>query len=354
MFYQKHLYIFFLFLALNLSFFSTNKVFAKVFLINEIEISEKLENNFNKDLLINKGFEEAFAELMSKLVKSKDLKKTKKINLKEIKSMVETFSIKEEKFINKTYSLNLGVSFNKKKIFNYLEGEDIFPSQIIKKKFLFIPIIIDQSNTDLLVFSNNQIYENWIENRKKNYLIEYVLPTEDLEDLNLIKKNYSELENYNFEEIIRKYFLDHSIIALFFKDDEKIKILSKININDKKFIKSNSFANIDFNNSDNLKKLIEDLKIVYEDFWKESNLINTSIKLPLFIQVNNKDLNLSLNFETVLDKIDLISNYSISKFDKDFIYYEILFNGTPNNFINIMKNQNYTFNTQKKIWILNE
>ena len=32
--------------------------------------------------------------------------------------MIETFSIKEEKFINKTYNLNLGVSFNKKKIFN--------------------------------------------------------------------------------------------------------------------------------------------------------------------------------------------------------------------------------------------
>ena len=47
--------------------------------------------------------------------------------------MIETFSIKEEKFINELYNLNLGVSFNKKKIFNYLESEDIFPSQIVKK-----------------------------------------------------------------------------------------------------------------------------------------------------------------------------------------------------------------------------
>ena len=348
----KILYIFFLVLALNLSFFSTNKTYGKVFLINEIEITEKLENNFNKNLLINKGFKKGFEELMVKLIQSKDLEKTKKITLNNIKSMIETFSIKEEKFINKTYNLNLGVSFNKKKIFNYLESKDIFPSQIIKKKFLFIPIIIDQTNTDLLVFSDNQIYKNWKENDKKDYLIDYVLPTEDLEDLNLIKENYSELENYDFKEIIKKYYLDNSIIALFYKDDNKIKVLSKININDNKVIKSNSFVNIDLNNSENLEELILNLRIIYEDFWKENNLINTSIKLPLFIQVSNNELDLSLKFETVMDKIDLISNYSISKFDKDFIYYEVIFNGTPKNFINLMKIQDYTFDTQKKIWVL--
>ena len=98
--------------------------------------------------------------------------------------------------------------------------------------------------------------------------------------------------------------------------------------------------------------MIKNLKIIYEDFWKENNLINTSIKLPLFIQVNNKNFELSSKFEKTLDKIDLISNYSINKFNKDFIFYEVIFNGTTNNFINIMKNLDYNFDTQKKIWIL--
>ena len=172
MYYKKLLYIFFLVLALNLSFFSTNQVNAKAFLIEEIEISEKLENNFNKSNLINKGFEKAFIELMSKLIKSTDLYKTKDINLNKIKSMIDTFSIKEEKFINKTYNLNLGVSFNKRKVFQFLDSKNIFPAQIIEEKFLFIPVIIDQSNTDLLVFSNNIIYENWKKKNKKNYLID--------------------------------------------------------------------------------------------------------------------------------------------------------------------------------------
>jgi len=348
----KLLYIFFLVLALNLSFFSTMNVKAKAFLIDEIEVSEKLENNFNKDILINRGFKKAFNELMGKLIQSKDINKTKNISLNEIQSMIETFSIKEEKFINKIYNLNLGVSFNKKKIFRYLDSKNIFPSQIIKEKFLFVPIIINESNTDLLVFSNNPIYKNWINENKDKYLINYVLPAEDLEDLYLIKQNYLELENYNFEQIIEKYFLENAIIALFFQDENQIKILSKISIKDSKVIKSHSFNNIDFKNKKNLDELITDLKVIYDDFWKENNLINTSIKLPLLIQVSNKDYNLTSKFEETLKAIDLISHYRISKFNNDFIFYEVIFNGTPKNFINLMENNNYNIDTQKKTWLL--
>ena len=352
MYFLKFLYIFFLVLALNIFFFSTANINAKAFLIDEIRVSEKLENDFNKEALIDRGFKKAFNELISTLVNSSNLNKTANTNLNEIKSMVETFTIKEEKFVNKIYHLNLGVSFNKKKIFSYLESKNVFPSQIIKKNFLFIPIIIDQKSNDVLIFSNNPIYENWNKVDKKHFLIEYLLATEDLEDFNLIKENFSDLENYDFKEIIKKYFLDYSIIALIFKDGDETKVLSKIYIEDKKVIRTNSFKNINYNNKENLIVLINNLKIIYEDFWKDQNLINTSIKLPFSIRINNKDFILASEFEKTLDKVDLINNYFISQFNKDYIYYEVVFNGTTSKFINLMKDQNYNFDTQKKIWVL--
>jgi len=352
MYYFKTLYIFFAILTLNIFFFSTTSLKAKTFLIDEIEVSEPLENNFNKDSLVNKGFEKAFFELISILVKSTDLDKASIIRSNEIKSMIETFSIKEEKFINNNYQLNLGVTFNKKKIFSFLERKNIFPSQINEETFLFIPIIINQVNNDLIVFSNNPVYKKWKALNKKNFLINYILPTEDLEDFNLIKKESTNIENYDFKKIIEKYFLKHSIIALIFKDDNEIKILSKINIKDKQIIKNNSFKNFNFNDSDKMEDLINKLKIVYEDLWKDHNQINTSIKLPLLIRVDNKNLNTSLKFENTLKQVDLVNSYSINKFDTNFIFYEIIFNGTPRNFINIMNNKNYSFDTQKKIWIL--
>ncbi len=350
MHYQKYLYIFFIILALSLSFFSTSK--AKEFFIDEIEIQEKLENNFNKENLINKGFKQAYSELMSKLVQSKNLIKIENIKLNEIKSMIETFTIKEEKFVNKAYKLKLGVSFNKKKVLDYLDSKKIFPTEMKEENFLFIPILLDQRNNDILVYSSNIIYDKWESVNNKNYLIKYILPTEDLEDLNLIRKNYLEIENYDFEKIIGKYFLDNSIVAIFFKNEKEIKVLSKIKMKDENVIKSNSFRNIDLKNVNELNKLISDLKIIYEDFWKEKNLINTSIKLPIFVQIDSNDFALPLRFEETLDKIDLINNYSISSFDKDFIFYKLIFNGTPKNFINIMKEENFNFNTQNKIWTL--
>ena len=99
-------------------------------------------------------------ELIYKLTKSSDHKKLASIKLNEIKGMIEMFSIQEEKFINQVYFVKLGVSFNKRKFFDYLE-KNIFPSQIKKKKFLFIPIIIDENIDELRVFSNNPIYKNW-------------------------------------------------------------------------------------------------------------------------------------------------------------------------------------------------
>ena len=92
--------------------------------------------------------------------------------------------------------------------------------------------------------------------------------------------------------------------------------------------------------------------MIYEDYWKDHNEINTSIKLILKIKVENKDSIKVLNFEKVLTKIDLVYDYYISKFDKEFTYYEVIFNNTPNVFLKTMKEYNYNFNIQNKIWTL--
>ena len=60
----------------------------------------------------------------------------------------------------------------------------------------------------------------------------------------------------------------------------------------------------------------------------------------------------STHFELDLEDIELVNDYSIQKFNKEFIFYEILFNGTVQNFINIMQNKNYNLNTEKKIWTI--
>ena len=349
---SKNLYIFFLSLSLILFFFSTDKVYAKSFNIKNIEVSKPFEINFDKNKVIDEGFIKAFSELISLITVSSDHKIIKKIKLNQIRGMIESFSIKEEKFIDEIYYVNLGVSFNKKKILNFLEKKNIFPSIPIKKNFLFIPIIIEENKENLLVFSNNKFYDEWNNDSESFDLIEYILPTEDLEDLNLIKKQFNFIEQYDFKEITSKYYLDDSIVALIFINQKTIRILSRITVNNKVVLINQSFSNIDINNTDQLSTITKSLKIIYEDYWKNFNQINTSIKLPISIKVNGRDNSNVSRLENTLDEVNLIYDYYISKFDKDFIYYQIIYNGTPDIFLKSMENRNFNFNTQNKTWVL--
>lgn len=230
----KLLYNFFLFLALINIFFSTGKSHAKTFSINDIEISTPFEINFNKNEIIDKGFAEAFDELILSIVQSKDQIKLKNTSINQIKGMIETFSIKEEKFVDEVYYLTLNVSFNKKTVFNLLETKNIFPSLPLKKNLLFIPVVVDQNKNQVSMFSENKLFTNWNLNNKKYNLLNYVLPTQDLDDFSLIKKNINNLETYDFKEIISKYNIDDHIIMIVFKSNHKVTVFNKIFFNKKK------------------------------------------------------------------------------------------------------------------------
>ena len=349
---MNKLYIVFFSTVLFINFFFINSLKANVFKVTDIEITEPFELNFNREQVIDKGFRRAFIQLISTLVSSQDKKKIENTSLQTIKTLIDSFTMSDEKFINDEYQSKFHVNFNKKNTLNFLEKKNIFPSIPIKKKFLFIPIIIEENKENLLVFSNNKFYDEWNNNSESFDLIEYILPTEDLEDLNLIKKQFNFIEQYDFKEITSKYYLDDSIVALIFINQKTIRILSRITVNNKVVLINQSFSNIDINNTDQLSTITKSLKIIYEDYWKNFNQINTSIKLPISIKVNGRDNSNVSRLENTLDEVNLIYDYYISKFDKDFIYYQIIYNGTPDIFLKSMENRNFNFNTQNKTWVL--
>ncbi|MDC3074759.1 hypothetical protein OA317_02050 [Candidatus Pelagibacter sp.] len=346
------LYIFFLLVAVLNIFFSTGICHAKTFSINDVELSTPFKINFDKNKIIDEGFIQAFNRLILTIVQSKDQKKLEQIPLNQIKGMIDTFSIKEEKFVDEIYYIKINVSFNKKLIFDLLENKNIFPSLPLKKKIIFIPIIIDQNKNQVKMFSDNIIYNFWNSNVKEYDLLNYILPTEDLEDLNLIKKNIENLEKFEFEEIVKKYNLENYIVSVFFIGSDQTRLLNKISFDNKRNLKNSLINNIDFNSSSEINKLIKNLKNTFEDYWKSQNEINTSVKLPLTISVENNNNIKIYKLEEKLSEIDLIYNFYIYKFDNKNNIYKIIFNGTPDKFIEVMKNNNYEFETSKKVWIM--
>ena len=321
--FKKYLYLFLILFSLNSFFLSTNSAFSKNLIIENIEISKNFDEKFDRNKVINEGFNLAFEEIVFKIVQSKDQKKINNLSLANIKLLIENFSIKEEKFLNNKYHVSLDVEFNKRKIFNLFEQKNIFPSLPNKKKVMFIPILVDEEKNDLILFSENEFYIHWIDENDKKDLIEYVLPNEDLEDINLIRERYDELENYNFEEIINKYSLDSYIISLFYKN---------------------------FNSQKELKNIIRETKIIFNDLWKKENQVNTSIKLPLIISVDLNENKKIRTFENIIENLDLVSNLYISKIDNKKIYYTLIYNGTPKAFISNIEDAGYQLDFSKKIW----
>ena len=80
------------------------------------------------------------------------------------------------------------------------------------------------------MFEQNKFYSQWNQSNESFYLLEYILPSEDLDDFKNIIQNKDNIEEYDFKEMISKYDLDDYIIAIIFNNKNKIRILSKINI----------------------------------------------------------------------------------------------------------------------------
>ena len=113
----QKVYIFFISIVLFIIIFSTTNLNANTFRVSDIEISAPFELNFKKSIVIDKGFQTAFFNLIAMITTSGDRLKINNISKKELKTMIDSFIIKDEKFINKEY-------------FAKLEKETLNPSSI--------------------------------------------------------------------------------------------------------------------------------------------------------------------------------------------------------------------------------
>jgi len=348
----QKVYIFFISYVLFIIIFSTTYLYANNFKITNIEISSPFSLNFNKNRVIDKGFQKSFSNLLTMITTSGDNNKIKNISIKEIKTMIDSFTISSESFVNNEYFVTLETTFNKKNILKFLEKKNIFPSMPIKNKVLLIPILVDIETDNIYLFNDNIFYKKW-NNENKNYqLLDYLLPSEDLEDLNKIQEMSKSIDTYDFLNLITKYDVDDHIILIIYKSKNEIKILSKINLNNSLKIHNHEYSGINLDDDKDFQKVLENLKITFEDYWKKNNEINTSIKLPLIISIESKNHKKIIQLEEMFDTSDLISDFFILKFDSENIQYRVIYNGSPKKFLNTMNKNNFNLDVKNKIWII--
>ena len=350
LFRYKDVYIFFTLKVLFIIFFSTTFSHANSFKVTDIDVSSPFELDFNKNKVIDKGFRVSFYNLISIITTSGDRDKIKDISLKELKGMIDSFTIKEERFVNDEYFAKLEVTFNKKNIFNFLEKKNIFPSIPIKNKILLIPILVDLETENIYLFDKNIFYNKWNEDKKNYHLLDYLLPSEDLEDLSIIQENYNSIEDYDFSSLVKKYDLNDYIIVILYKDKNDLKVHSKINFKNSFKVDNKLYQKANLDNEKNFQQILDNLKKNYEDYWKKNNEINTSIKLPITVSINSTEYNKIKKLEKKLNSIDLVSDFYVLKFDNNDIFFRIVFNGSPKIFLNYMNENDFDLKMENNIW----
>ena len=352
---KTFLYNFFLIFFIYLFIFSTNIVNANTYKIQNIEVSEDYNTNFNKEDIIEKAFKRAFKTLISKITVSKDFDLIENQNLKLIKSFVDSFSVVNEKFENNKYYGLFEINFNKNKILSFLRNKNVFHSRMIEKNVLFIPIFINLDEKSLMLFNENPFYKYWNYNSENQFLLNYILQNEDLDDYKLIRDRIDFIENYDFKEIISKYELNENfIIFIIFQDKNSLKTFSKFNINSIKSNFKEEFQTFNFNDQKKIIQLIKAMKIKYDDEWKKINLINTSIKLNIQINLDSKNIALINKVEKIFNKIEIIEKFHIINFNNEITTYSILSNSTPDKLINEFEKLNMKVTIDNNIWFLDE
>ena len=73
------------------------------------------------------------------------------------------------------------------------------------------------------------------------------------------------------------------------------------------------------------------------------------LKLPLKIRIKSADKQKISRFENILNQQDLIYDFSVIKYNKNFIIYNVIFNGTPIIFLEKMRKNEFNIDTQNKI-----
>ena len=333
--------------------FSSTELKSSIFSVNDIEITEPFELNFKKEKVVDKAFIEAFKRLMKMTVISSEEIKLSRIKNNEIKNLIDSFKIKDERFIKNYYSARFDVNFNKQNTLLFFEKKNIFPSLPKKKSIFILPILIDTNNTTVNLFNQNPFFFNWLGLTSKHFLLDYILPTEDIDIINTLNQNIENLENYNYSNIINKYNVKDFIVCLIFQDNDKIKVLSKITINNNEKIQNNIYNNINLDNENELTSLIISIKNNYEDNWKKINQINRSVKLPLNISVDTNDYRKNKLFKEFLYNTEFVSNFFIKDFNNKKINYRIIFNGSPARFLDLCNKNNILIDTTNQIWQLN-
>ena len=334
--------------------FKTGNVFSNnnIFNVNNIEIPK--ENSLNKEKLIDKVVLKGFNQLINRLLLDEDYKKISQTNLVEIKKLISYYQIvspKEDVQQVEKKTVNVNIFFDKDRMHNFFYQRNILYSDIINTDVILFPLF--KKNDQYFIYTQNYFYDNW---KKKNIdeLIQYTLPTENIENIQKINLNKDNIYQLNISDFFKEHENSNLVFVnieikensgeIFLKTRiEKKEINKKISIKKNKNLNLNQFYN----------EIIIKVNNIIKDLIKSQNLID--VRTPSFINAKislDKKSNL-VEFNNRLKKIDLIDNFYVQQLNKDYVLIKIKYLGKIKKIMNKLNDHNISLKMINGEWQIN-
>ena len=332
--------------------FKTGNVLSSnsLFNVNNIEISKEISQNREK--LVNQAFLKGFDKLIHRLLLEADYRKISNTNLKQIKELISHYqivSLNEKE--NKNKNLKANIFFDKDRIHNFFYKRNILYSDIVNTEVILFPLLIKEKK--YFIYTQNYFYENW-NNENDDNLIEYTLPSENIENIQKINSNKNNIYNLKTADFFKEYETENIVFANIDIRKNNAEIFLSTRIEGKKINKRLSIdEKKDFNQKEFYNKIISEINNLVRDLIKSENLID--VRTPSFLNVKIKLNNKSnlVKFNNRLEKIDLIDEYYVQQLNKDYVLVKIKYLGKIKKIINKLKDQNLSLKMIEGEWQLN-
>ncbi len=320
-----------------------------LFYVNNVEISKKTSSN--TEVLAKEAIKKGFKELINKVLLKKDQQKLSDLSFLDIKELISYYQIIEtDKETEKKNIVLFNIKFDQDKIHNLFYQRGILYSDISQDELYLLPIL--KKDDQIFIYTKNYFYDNW--NTKKKYdFVEFILPIENIEIIQILNLNSNNLINVQIKEIFKEYGNKNTAL-IFIEESNSIikKIFLKTNIMGKNINKSLQIKNSDLSGEQFYRKIIDETKNEIINLIKSQNLID--IRTPSFINVNflNSKKNNLVDLNKRLENIELIENIYVQELNSKYVNLKIKYLGNINKIIKQMERQNIILKLTNDQWNL--
>ena len=329
----------------------TQNVFSNsnVFTVDNIEIIGETNVQDYRKKYLKVAFKRGFQKLISSIIKKENERELLSTDFKTLQSLISSYRILDEKIQENKYNLKVSITFDKNLVSKFLLKKNISYSEVKKLDMVLYPILI--KNSEFQVLSKNKFFNEW--NEEKIFEnITFILPIENLDDIDFIETHLQILEETDLSRLVDNYEIRNSTILILRYDQKKLSVFLKSKFENNKKVSKIDFKLDSIENRDSRKDIIKNLKFYINELWKKENLIDISAPSYLTINTRIKDAYSLKKIVEKIREISLIESYAIEQLDNKSAKIKVKFFGKIKSLQNSFRDNGFDFKILHDEWHL--